>query len=139
MTTNRVKSIDAAIQSRIQLAIQYHDLDLHQRLAIYKNRLKYIPDDEIEDREELIKSLTTSPLIRIKPKNEKPNGRQIRNIVTYARALAKSEKDEKGNKRLLTLDHLMRVAEMTTTFTESMKELMQRQRLTNELEYEAQR
>ena len=47
MTTNRVTSVDTAVQSRIQLAIQYHDLNRRQRLAIYQNRLKYIPDQDI--------------------------------------------------------------------------------------------
>lgn len=57
----------------------------------------------------------------------KANGRQIRNIVTYARALATSE-----NKKL-TLRHLVRVDEVTSKFTESMKESFDRQRAKNEV------
>ena len=62
MTTNRVRSIDAAVQSRIQLAIQYHDLKPSQREAMYLNRLKYIPDNEIGNREELERDLKKSHL-----------------------------------------------------------------------------
>jgi hypothetical protein len=60
----------------------------------------------------------------------KPNGRQIRNIVTYARALAKSED------RLIESDHLVRVADMTEQFTVKMQDMLQKQRHRNELNYE---
>ena len=129
MTTNRVRSIDVAVQSRIQLAIQYHDLDQKQCERIYLSRLEHIPDEEIEDRKQLEKELKNSPLIKNRSMT-KPNGRQIRNIVTYARALAKSE-DQK-----ITLDHLLRVAETTEVFTNRMAGLLQKQRNRNELDWE---
>lgn len=130
MTTNRVKSIDAAVQSRIQLAIQYHDLSEEQRVAIYTNRLKHIPEEEFEDRKQLMKNLRTSPLIKIRGNKEKPNGRQIRNIVTYARALAKHDKEP------LVLRHLTAVAETTSAFTESMKDTTNRIRMKNEVDWD---
>lgn len=126
LTTNRVRSIDAAVQSRIHLAIQYHDLTSAQRLAIYRNRLKYIPEEEIEDRESLERGLANTPLTK---KGNKANGRQIRNIVTGARALAKS-KNEK-----LKLEHLVTVDETTTNFIISMAEMIQKQRARNEADY----
>lgn len=127
LTTNRVRSIDAAVQSRINLAIQYHDLDKDQRLAIYKNRLGYIPDEELEDRKAIEQGLESSPLIK---KGQKTNGRQIRNIVTGARGLARS----KGEK--LALKHLVRVFETTSDFINSMAEVTQKQRIKNELDYD---
>ncbi|KAL9082277.1 MAG: hypothetical protein Q9165_008922, partial [Trypethelium subeluteriae] len=129
LTTNRVRSIDAAVQSRIHLAIQYHDLTAQQRLAIYKNRLKWIPDEEIENRNRkgLEKGLENSPLIK---RSNKANGRQIRNIVAGARALAKS-KDQ-----LLSLEHLVAVDETTSNFIRSMADLMQKQRARNEVDFE---
>jgi hypothetical protein len=133
MTTNRVKSIDSAVQPPIQLAIQYHDLNCDQRLGTYKNRLKHIPDEELADRAELMSTLIISPLIKLKLTAEKPNGRQIRNTVTYARALAKSENTK------ATLDHPITVAETTSTLTESMKESTRSQRSRNELAYEEKR
>ncbi|KAF3035289.1 hypothetical protein E8E12_001623 [Didymella heteroderae] len=123
LTTNRAKTIDAALQSRVQLAIQYRDLTNIQKINIYRNKLGYIPDEEIEDRQKILESLEYSPLVH---NTNKTNGRQIRNIVTYARALAASE----GQK--LTLKHLVRVDEVTSRFTESMKESFDRQRAKNE-------
>jgi hypothetical protein len=79
------------VQSRVQLAIQYHDLKPSPQEAIYLNRLKYIPDNEISNRAELERGLKNSHLVKNRLSNVKPNGRQIRNIVTYARARAKSE------------------------------------------------
>jgi AAA+ superfamily predicted ATPase len=102
MATNRVRSIDAAVQSRIQLTIQYRDLKPSQREAIYLNRLKYIPDNEIGNRAELERGLKDSHLVNNRSSTVKPNGRQIRNIVAYARALAKSED------KLIDVDHLIR-------------------------------
>lgn len=127
LTTNRVRSIDAAVQSRIHLAIQYHDLTTQQRLAIYKNRLKWVPDEEIEDRTALLRGLENSPLTK---RSNKANGRQIRNIVTGARALAKSKKQP------LALEHLVTVDETTSNFINSMADLMQKQRARNEVDYE---
>lgn len=119
--------IDAALQSRIQLAIRYKDLTTTQKTRIYQNKLEYIPDEEFENKEELLLQLKQSPLVA---KANKANGRQIRNIITYARALAKSE----GAK--LTLLHLTRVDQVTSEFTESMKDVFTRQRARNEVDYE---
>jgi hypothetical protein len=127
LTTNRARTIDAALQSRIQLAIRYKDLTTAQKTRIYQNKLEYIPDDEFENKAELLSQLKLSPLVA---KANKANGRQIRNIITYARALAKSE----GAK--LTLLHLTRVDQVTSEFTESMKDVFTRQRARNEVDYE---
>jgi len=65
----------------------------------------------------------------VKERN-KANGRQIRNIVTGARRLAKS----KGER--LSLKHLITVHDTTSDFINGMAELMQKQRAKNELDYE---
>lgn len=127
LTTNRARTIDAALQSRIQLAIRYKDLTTEQKIRIYRNKLSYLPADEFEDKDALLEALEYSPLVA---KANKANGRQIRNIVTYARALAKSEKSK------LTVKHLNRVDQVTSDFTESMKEVFNRQRARNEVDYE---
>ncbi|KAJ8110721.1 hypothetical protein OPT61_g6504 [Boeremia exigua] len=126
LTTNRARTIDAALQSRIQLAIRYKDLTTAQKLRIYQNKLEYLPVEEFEDKAALLAALEYSPLVA---KANKANGRQIRNIITYARALAKSE----GVK--LTIKHLNRVDQVTSDFTESMKEVFTRQRARNEVDY----
>jgi SpoVK/Ycf46/Vps4 family AAA+-type ATPase len=126
LTTNRARTIDAALQSRIQLAIRYKDLTTEQKIRIYQNQLGYLPDDEFEDKAGLLKALEYSPLVA---KSNKTNGRQIRNIVTYARALATSQNSK------LTMIHLSRVDQVTSDFTESMKEVFNRQRARNEVDY----
>ncbi|KAH6621735.1 hypothetical protein C7974DRAFT_314820 [Boeremia exigua] len=126
LTTNRARTIDNALQSRIQLAIRYKDLTTDQKIRIYKNKLEYLPAEEFEDKAALLDALEYSPLVA---KANKTNGRQIRNIVTYARALAKSE----GGR--LTIKHLNRVDQVTSDFTESMKEVFTRQRARNEVDF----
>lgn len=98
-----------------------------QRIAIYKNRLKWIPDDEIEDRRALETALESSPMAR---RTNKANGRQIRNIVTGARAWAKQHKEK------LTLSHLVKVDDATQHFIEKMADIVQKQRARNEVDFD---
>lgn len=118
LTTNRIKSIDIAVQSRIHLAIQYHQLTRQQRVQIYLNRIKWIPDDEIEDRKALEKGLEDSVLTS----RSEANGRQIRNILIGARALAKR------NNRKLRLKDLEEVDQTTSDFIKSMSSMMEKHR-----------
>ena len=57
LTTNRINSIDIAVQSRMQLAIQYRDLTTDQKLETFKTLLSKIPDEEISNRDRLEKGL----------------------------------------------------------------------------------
>ena len=125
LTTNRVRAIDAAVQSRVNLAIQYHDLTPEQRLNIYRNRLKWVPDDEIGDRAALDRALLSSPVTKF---GNKSNGRQIRNTVNGARALARSQGVG------LMADHIETVEENTSNCTQSMSLLLQIQRARNEVD-----
>lgn len=86
-----------------------------------------MPEDEIENRKELEDSLRTSALVK---SYNQANGRQIRNIVTYARALAKSE----GSK--LTLQHLISVDDTTKVFMNNMSDLVSIQRAKSEARYD---
>jgi len=125
LTTNRVRSIDIAVQSRMHLAIQYMNLNPQQKLAIYKNLLAKVPDSRISGtRNSLYRDIENNFC-----KRNLMNGRQIRNIVTTALALAKS--DSTGSSRL-SYEHLRRVFETTTDFLESLKELTKSTRERNE-------
>jgi SpoVK/Ycf46/Vps4 family AAA+-type ATPase len=85
LTSNRVKTFDEAFQSRIHLAIRYHELDESQRRSIWELWLDKA-DEDIEERRkfdvELEKGgdLVTVPL----------NGRQIRNCFRSGMALARA-------------------------------------------------
>lgn len=117
LTTNRIRSIDIAVQSRMHLAIRYQNLKPAQKFAIYENLLAKIPDSNISgDRDKLYENIKEYLC-----KRDAMNGRQIRNIVTTALALAKSDGSsvwKLSYKHLRTVHH-----ETTSDFVESLKDL----------------
>lgn len=87
LTTNRVGTFDEAFKSRIHLTIRYLDLDEEQRLQIWKNMFHLLSrSKERIDIGDL--NLNVHKLAR-----ECLNGRQIRNIITLARYLARFRKE----------------------------------------------
>ncbi|KAH9908654.1 P-loop containing nucleoside triphosphate hydrolase protein [Xylariomycetidae sp. FL2044] len=89
LTTNRVGTFDEAFKSRIHLALHYPNLDEEQRLGIWQNLFAKLrrasgpgSGDERVDVDDLL--LNVHKLARIEI-----NGRQIRNVITMARYLAK--------------------------------------------------
>ena len=106
LTSNRVGTFDEAFKSRIQLALHYPVLGAFQRLRIWENfinRLESFGDDtkvDIADLRDHLEDL----------KEEKMNGRQIRNAITTARQYA----EWKGN--TLTYEHLRDVIEVSGRF-----------------------
>ena len=83
LTSNRVNVFDAAMKSRIHLAIEYSPPELEMRRRIWTQCLEAIPDDESElDVEEAI-----DYFIR-----DKLNGREISNAVNTAKTLARFER-----------------------------------------------
>ncbi|KAJ2989127.1 hypothetical protein NUW58_g3627 [Xylaria curta] len=85
LTTNRIKSIDVAVISRIHLAIQYKDLKSAQTQKIFKYFLDQLEPSMVKDREKI------DSHISLVGRNIGLNGRQIRNVVSGA--LAKSRDD----------------------------------------------
>ncbi|KAI1752126.1 P-loop containing nucleoside triphosphate hydrolase protein [Xylaria castorea] len=79
LTTTRVNAIDSAFMSRIHIPIHYTELSLYKRLELWRNFLSPMADDEDIDEEQLL------PLAA-----HNFNGRQIKNIVKVADALAES-------------------------------------------------
>lgn len=118
LNTNRITSLDVAVQSRIHLAIQYQDLK--PKVKISKNFLEQIGDSNIKDPDKVNRELKN--MCRRSP----INGRQIRNIVSSAQALATAE-----NKKL-SAEHLQEVYETTIDFLESLKDLTRERRGQNE-------
>lgn len=87
LTTNRVGTFDEAFKSRIHLALHYRDLNEEQRLKIWSNCFHLLSrSEERVDFEDL--NLNVKKLAR-----EDLNGRQIRNVVTLARYLARFRKE----------------------------------------------
>lgn len=122
LTTNRIKSIDIAVQSRMHLAIQYKNLTSEQMLKIYQNLLADIPDEKIKGKRH---NLETTIKNNLCGRRSQMNGRQIRNIVSTARAWAASQEE------LLSIDHLREVFDSTSEFLEGLKEVNERAKRRN--------
>ncbi|KAJ2898397.1 ATPase family AAA domain-containing protein 3B [Zalerion maritima] len=107
LTTNRLKSFDIAVQSRIHIAIQYKDLAEGQRLKIFIDFLKQLHDKNSVDNWEKVKDWVTEDGCAARF-----NGRQIRNIVSTAMAIANA------NSRPLKMEDLKLVAKHVKKFIE---------------------
>ncbi|KIY04112.1 uncharacterized protein Z520_00804 [Fonsecaea multimorphosa CBS 102226] len=84
LTTNRITSLDIAVQSRIHLAIRYNDLSKDQKIKIFNIFLSQLIADGKVDAEGI------DEWIRWVGSEAEVNGRQIRNIVSSAYLLARS-------------------------------------------------
>lgn len=111
LTSNRVGTFDEAFRSRIQLALHYPSLDTSQRLRIWQvfiDRLEGLHEDiDITDLRNHLHDL----------KNEKLNGRQVRNIITTARQYAR------WKKTTLTYQHLKEVIRVSGRFDDYLDKL----------------
>ena len=106
LTTNRVSTFDDAFQSRIHVALRYRDLDAGTRETIWKAFLKKVGASEAlspKQWEELVA--------------KKVNGRQIKNAVRTAQALAHSKKEKLG------FAHINQVLTVMDQFESDMKHL----------------
>ncbi|OBT86393.1 hypothetical protein VE02_05287 [Pseudogymnoascus sp. 03VT05] len=92
LTTNRVAHIDDAIASRIQFKINYNTLGADQRRSIWKGFLRKaftgqgLPDYDSLELEDLVR--------------RELNGRDIKNLVSVALALAKQDGTQLGKSHL---------------------------------------
>ncbi|KAI9689742.1 MAG: hypothetical protein M1822_009624 [Bathelium mastoideum] len=133
ITTNRVKTIDLAILSRITLSLGYENLLRGQRGAIFKHFLDQIDPALILDREDIDTFVEEDLAYR------DIDGREIRNAVSAALAIARYEpensrpivgealRDEADGR--LTRRHLKAVIRMTTNLmTQTRENRMQEQR-----------
>ncbi|KAK8126987.1 uncharacterized protein PG998_002746 [Apiospora kogelbergensis] len=89
LTTNRVGCFDKAFKSRIHLAIRYPSLSEASRRVLWKTFLRKISEETANqlDSTGVLEKLATEPL----------NGRQIKNLVRTASALAINDEESGGN------------------------------------------
>ncbi|KAK8022651.1 hypothetical protein PG993_013418 [Apiospora rasikravindrae] len=119
LTSNRVGIFDEAFKSRIQLAIHYTSLTVHQRTKIWGNflvRLKTLNEEGIdfEDLEDHIEELA----------QHKMNGREIRNVITTARQFARWErKQHNGGAFLLNYKVMDEIIETSGKFDRYIEKL----------------
>lgn len=122
LTTNRLKTFDIAVQSRVNFAIKYKDLDDKQKKAIYKTFIEQLTDDNTTDKQQLLDWLDDdeqteeyggSPFKEL-------NGRQIRNVLFSAASIAQGDSDKR-----LKLDHIKKILRETTNFVKDMEYMVQ--------------
>ncbi|KAF2004026.1 P-loop containing nucleoside triphosphate hydrolase protein [Amniculicola lignicola CBS 123094] len=97
LTTNRVSTLDKALESRIHLKISYPELDQNARLRVWENLIELLPPS--------IVGLDASDLEILSQR--KLNGREIKNVIKAAQLLAK-DKDT-----ALNLEHVHTVLRIT--------------------------
>lgn len=112
LTSNRIGVFDEAFKSRIQLALHYPTLGPYQRLRIWENfidRLESFQDSSVDiaDLRDHLEEL----------KEERMNGRQIRNAITTARQYAE------WKRTTLTYEHLKDVIEVSGRFDKYLDKL----------------
>ncbi|EKG14050.1 ATPase AAA+ type core [Macrophomina phaseolina MS6] len=109
LTTNRVETFDDAFQSRIHMGIRYDELSHHAKREIWRMFLRKVREMEgaemMEFREEDYNTLARKEL----------NGRQIKNAVRTAQALAVNMNQK------LSMEHIKRVLVVAEGFERDLK------------------
>lgn len=96
MTTNRVRVFDEAFQSRIHVSLRYHDLTADSRRTIWAAFLKKAHCESQISSEEM-RELS----------QRKINGRQIKNVVKTASALAVGRHETLGYHQIVLVLDMM--------------------------------
>lgn len=111
LTTNRIKSFDRAMKSRIHLALEYTPPGIETRQQLWEQILKSIPQEEIDiDIEDAIDHFVAAKI----------NGREIANAVNTARTISRFEKIP------LQLKHIELVLGVWRDFDDSLKQAAQK-------------
>ena len=110
LTTNRIGQFDEAFRSRLHLTLHFPQLKAPERKKVLFNFLAELKMDD-EDRDELKEQV--GDMITL----QKLNGRQIRNTVRTAIALAENQG------KPLQAEHFETVLKMTRDFTEYLDRL----------------
>ncbi|KAJ5905492.1 uncharacterized protein N7473_002408 [Penicillium subrubescens] len=90
LTTNRVRTLDPAFESRITVALRYEELDRDARMQIWKSQVERLPTQLSADID--YHRLAEQPL----------NGRHIKNAARLALSLATEKKSPLTESLLLT-------------------------------------
>jgi AAA+ superfamily predicted ATPase len=107
LTTNRIKSFDRAMKSRVHLALEYTPPSIETRQQLWEQILKTIPRQKIDiDLDDAIDNFVAAKL----------NGREIANAVNTARTIARFENEP------LRLEHIEMVLGVWKEFDDSLKQ-----------------
>jgi len=126
LTTNRITSLDIAVQSRIHLAIRYNDLDQKQKQNVFRIFLEQLEPQSIKEYDKVIEYVNEYASMN------KLNGRQIRNVVSSALSLARSRAKMGGEDGKMTKRHLKEVLKITCDFQDQLESTTMDMRRHNE-------
>ena len=115
MTTNRIRTLDFAVQSRINLAFKFEDLDTDQKREIYLNFVNRLKPDEADKA--LLKKWIQDREAQEEYNFKSLNGRQIRNVLFSAATL--------GGEGKLTVENVKQILKETMAFNKDIESLMQ--------------
>lgn len=109
LTTNRVETFDSAFVSRIHLSLRFQDLTVRAKRTVWKLFI-----DRVRQQEGMeVQNITDSDLSDLARRDV--NGRQIKNLVRAAQALAIHEE------KPLSMVHIRRVIEVAESFENDLK------------------
>lgn len=117
LTTNRLSEFDSAFESRIQLKVHFEEFNAKQRANIWRSLLEPLTKktgSETTPGGAVETEWTPETLLELGEKYD-VNGRQIKNMITTALAVA----EDRGEK--LSLAHLFTVAELNWAWVEKMR------------------
>ncbi|PWY96267.1 AAA family ATPase [Aspergillus sclerotioniger CBS 115572] len=109
LTTNRVETFDDAFQSRIHVALRYGDLTTKAKRSVWKMFL-----ERVQAMEGVQTATFTEKDFDLLARHNL-NGRQIKNSVRTAQALAVNEQNP------LSMEHIKRVLEVAQTFDHDLR------------------
>ena len=98
LTTNRVRTFDEAFQSRIHISLRYHDLDSAAKRQIW---IAFINKVHASAGLEALENAGLSEVELKELAEKKVNGRQIKNVVRTATAVAEDQNEALGYKHLI--------------------------------------
>ena len=83
LTTNRIKTFDIAVQSRVNLGVHFTDMGERQQQRLLTTFLNMIDERQIKNKEKILEWIREDF-------RDKFNGREIRNMLSSAMALARA-------------------------------------------------
>ncbi|KAK2056199.1 P-loop containing nucleoside triphosphate hydrolase protein [Colletotrichum caudatum] len=107
LTTNRLRTFDAAMSSRIHLALGYRAPDIETRRQLWVQCLSKLPADErdFDDVDDVSMNFVDQQI----------NGREISNAVNTARTIARFEKEK------LQTKHIEQVMSLRASFQDDLR------------------
>ncbi|KAM7194251.1 hypothetical protein V8F33_007397 [Rhypophila sp. PSN 637] len=133
MTTNRTGALDEAFESRIHLKLYYPDLDLRQTMDIWAmniRRLEKVEEERAKTSKGIVQPLgiSTTGILEFaheafqSQKENRWNGRQIRNAFQVAASLARYEARKDDRPPKMTVKHFRKIYNVTEDFDRFMYE-----------------